>query len=667
MAVQGWHVDGPTDRMGTDEEDSWSFVMREADRAETSAKEALQREWEAGLQRQRDEKHDAEQARLDDAHRRMLEEEEAARAAAAAEAEAAVQRRREGEELSAALLAIEKRRREEEVAAMLAEHRSAQLTEGEHRSAQWYAHRDSQMRIDEIGRRPAQAPVAEDRAALGFGTDAAPGEGLAAQGLSVAHLWPGDQLLGRPGGVQPGDAMGEAALPPSRLASREERLHALMPHMDGKLYAARTADDWGRGVGVRYAGATPTTEAPPPATEAAAAAAESPVGQAQWEEDLRRRIAERRGGAPATTDQLLRQHYNRVLAPEQNKQLPSAEEVTRARTVTHFHDNVWERRTGSSALERLLRSRQAPPSSLPAGSQLRELAEAKGSFPALEEAAARCPPVLVVKCPALMDVNGRYTRRDDAVFTYWEKDNHRICLSHGAWVIGHSVEDHLESGGAPVRSQGDPGMMPHEVTAWEWKDTPTAAYKPADADSPVTVEIPTDDAGDGAADGAAEAEAGDEAAAAAEEAEDPVAAALASGEWLLRTEPKSGRPYYFHKASRRTVWDLAGELRNGAGGGGPEVPLSPAPATGEDEGAAAVGSPAGEVAEAQLAAAAAAVPAVAAVPGVGPRAHAALESGAWREKYDPKTKRNYYIDNRTKKTCWNLEKELAKQGVPLPV
>eukprot|EP01064_Diplonema_japonicum_P019719 TRINITY_DN2851_c0_g1_i1.p1 TRINITY_DN2851_c0_g1~~TRINITY_DN2851_c0_g1_i1.p1 ORF type:complete len:552 (+),score=136.66 TRINITY_DN2851_c0_g1_i1:463-2118(+) len=39
---------------------------------------------------------------------------------------------------------------------------------------------------------------------------------------------------------------------------------------------------------------------------------------------------------------------------------------------------------------------------------------------------------------------------------------------------------------------------------------------------------------------------------------------------------------------------------------------------------------------------------------------AALESGAWTEKTDKKTGKTYYVNKATKKTCWDLKKELAK-------
>lgn len=46
---------------------------------------------------------------------------------------------------------------------------------------------------------------------------------------------------------------------------------------------------------------------------------------------------------------------------------------------------------------------------------------------------------------------------------------------------------------------------------------------------------------------------------------------------------------------------------------------------------------------------------------------AALASGEWKAKVDAKSGRTYYVNTQTKKTCWNLAKELAAASEPVAV
>ena len=39
----------------------------------------------------------------------------------------------------------------------------------------------------------------------------------------------------------------------------------------------------------------------------------------------------------------------------------------------------------------------------------------------------------------------------------------------------------------------------------------------------------------------------------------------------------------------------------------------------------------------------------------------ALSSGEWKEKSDPKSGRKFFVHSHTKRSVWNLQKELAKQ------
>ena len=628
MAVPGWQVDTATDRMGgSHEEESWGFVMKEADRADRVAREAAMREWEAEQARKREALWADEQARLEEEHRQRLAEQEAERQRFEDEVRRKEEEVLKGQELRQDLYEIERKKREDEVKQMIADDRASKQVNGDHRLAQWYAHRDSRMRTEQQKTQQPLASLADDREALGFrsptelygaepfahGTPAPRHDVRTAmqqqeEGLIPAHLWSADELVGRPGVVQPDAVMREPALPPRSVVA------ATLPAgaAEAAGYPTRDAAKWGARMHLKYAdpavpAATPTTEEPP-------TPADRTVQRfGDWEQQMKERLGKRRERQPRTTDQLLRQHYNRVLAPERhgagNAHLPTAEDRATAKTLTHFHDNVWERRTGASALERLLRSRQVPPSALPQDSALHTFSQHADTHPALEGAAGRTPQALVVSTAAFPDLNGTYTLQPHTVFSTWEKGAHRICVSHGAWVIGHATEDHLSEGGAPVRSSSDDQCaMPHEVERWEWRATSTTPYAPADAEHAITVTLPEEGEGDGA-----------------EGEVDPTAAPPDTTPAETTADPTAASP----------------EAQ-------PDAVVSPEPGT---EGAAPQPESAASPQQ----------------PPIVTRTDAALASGEWRAKLDPKTQRTYYINKVTKKTCWNLEKELEKQGVPLPV
>eukprot|EP00754_Rhynchopus_humris_P049658 Rhum_TRINITY_DN8520_c0_g1::Rhum_TRINITY_DN8520_c0_g1_i1::g.28480::m.28480 len=95
-----------------------------------------------------------------------------------------------------------------------------------------------------------------------------------------------------------------------------------------------------------------------------------------------------------------------------------------------------------------------------------------------------------------------------------------------------------------------------------------------------------------------------------EEAE-MAAEALASGEWLLREEAGSGRPYYVHRATGSSVWDLREELARRARQEA-SVPVSEA-----------------------------------------------LAAGEWQVALDEETRSLYYFHPPTGTTCWELTEELV--------
>ena len=112
-----------------------------------------------------------------------------------------------------------------------------------------------------------------------------------------------------------------------------------------------------------------------------------------------------------------------------------------------------------------------------------------------------------------------------------------------------------------------------------------------------------------------------------------VAAALADKTWIAKADPKSGKTYYYNPATKKTTWDLKKELSSVA------VAVDKPPA---------VSAP---------------TPAPAAAPTATPSddggVAAALAAKTWIAKPDPKTGKTYYYNPSTKKTTWDLKKELA--------
>ena len=120
-------------------------------------------------------------------------------------------------------------------------------------------------------------------------------------------------------------------------------------------------------------------------------------------------------------------------------------------------------------------------------------------------------------------------------------------------------------------------------------------------------------------------------------AADPVAAALASGTWVEKKDPKSGKAYYFNKATKKTTWDLAKEL-----------------------GVASAASPAAAVSDGQATAAKPTTTEPAKpLPGQQRTVAQVLAEGTWVERSDPKTGRTFYFNKETKKATWDLVKELG--------
>jgi hypothetical protein len=109
-------------------------------------------------------------------------------------------------------------------------------------------------------------------------------------------------------------------------------------------------------------------------------------------------------------------------------------------------------------------------------------------------------------------------------------------------------------------------------------------------------------------------------------------AALASGEWKAAVDPKSRKTYYVNKSTKKTVWNLDEALSTNA---------TPAPTGSALSPSASVGGGGGPHAATTAA------------------VRKALESGEWAEKKDPKSGRSYYVQRETKKTVWDLEKELG--------
>jgi Arc/MetJ family transcription regulator len=124
---------------------------------------------------------------------------------------------------------------------------------------------------------------------------------------------------------------------------------------------------------------------------------------------------------------------------------------------------------------------------------------------------------------------------------------------------------------------------------------------------------------------------GADGAAAATGGGDAVAEALRSGEWAEKKDAKSGKAYYVHRTSKKTVWDLGKELAETRSKAAAATPA--AAATGSH---AAAGSTADAIAE-------------------------VLRQGEWVEKLDPKSGKAYFFNKTTRKTTWDLAKELGLQ------
>ena len=102
-----------------------------------------------------------------------------------------------------------------------------------------------------------------------------------------------------------------------------------------------------------------------------------------------------------------------------------------------------------------------------------------------------------------------------------------------------------------------------------------------------------------------------------------VADVLARGEWTELQDASSNRKYYFNKNTRKTTWDLVKELGLSSPSGGSSSNVTP--------------SAAREI-----------------------RSIAdALSFGGWTERLDPGSKKTYYVHQATKRTVWDLEKELG--------
>jgi uncharacterized protein (DUF2344 family) len=105
-----------------------------------------------------------------------------------------------------------------------------------------------------------------------------------------------------------------------------------------------------------------------------------------------------------------------------------------------------------------------------------------------------------------------------------------------------------------------------------------------------------------------------------------VKAALASKEWVEHPDKKSGKSYFVHGATRRTVWDLDKELAK-AGGAAAPTPSKTGDAAKPRDAAKTLAD--------------------------------VLAEGEWSEKKDPKSGKAYYVNKTTKKTTWDLAKDLG--------
>ena len=136
---------------------------------------------------------------------------------------------------------------------------------------------------------------------------------------------------------------------------------------------------------------------------------------------------------------------------------------------------------------------------------------------------------------------------------------------------------------------------------------------------------------------------------------DVVKKALASGEWVEKLDPKTKKPYYYNTKTKKTTWDLAKELSAAA-------PVEDKKEKKDHD--AKKGSKADVKASAAATTPAAAVPAAGSAQAL--TLEAVLAAGEWVEKKDPKTGKPYYYNKQTKKTTWDLVKELGLSEAKQP-
>eukprot|EP00760_Papus_ankaliazontas_P039537 PhM_4_TR9624/c0_g1_i4/m.13668 len=103
--------------------------------------------------------------------------------------------------------------------------------------------------------------------------------------------------------------------------------------------------------------------------------------------------------------------------------------------------------------------------------------------------------------------------------------------------------------------------------------------------------------------------------------------AVDDGEWKEATDPKTKKKYFMNAKTKKTVWDLKKEL-------------TPAFEKYEKEAKAADNK-------------------ISAPMTLDEFVQKAIESGEWKEATDPKTKKKYFVNPNTKKTAWDLKKELT--------
>jgi len=111
-------------------------------------------------------------------------------------------------------------------------------------------------------------------------------------------------------------------------------------------------------------------------------------------------------------------------------------------------------------------------------------------------------------------------------------------------------------------------------------------------------------------------------------ADDVVNVALSSGEWKKISNQTTGKTYFYNPVTKKTVWDLKKELGSGT------IPSS-APVIDDSKKSRGAGSLAEEVDPVAV----------------------ALATGMWKENTDANGKK-YYYNPSSKKTVWNLRKEL---------